>query len=281
MTRGNGVVGDDVTANARTIRRCPWSSRGLPARIEVRGEVYMARSVFAEVNRKRREAGEPEFANPRNATAGSIRLLDPRQTARRGLRLWCYQVAEVEGWSLDDPLRGAGADRRARLAGDPRLGALQRARRGEASPRRLGLDPREPRLRHRRRGGQGGRRRGAGGARRDRPGGALGGGLQVPAGGAHHPGAGHRRPGRPDRGADPGRGARAGGGGGLDREPGHAAQLRRARAPRRPRRRHGVGRQGGRGHPEGGRGGERRAPRGGVGVPAAGAVPGLRDGGRA
>ncbi len=93
LTRGNGVIGDDVTANVRTIRQVPLIISDAPALLEVRGEVYMPRSVFAELNRIRREAGEPEFANPRNATAGAIRLLDPRQAASRRLALWCYQVA--------------------------------------------------------------------------------------------------------------------------------------------------------------------------------------------
>ena len=95
VTRGDGTVGDDVTANARTIRRLPLELDGVPSALEVRGEVYMARSVFAELNRARRDRGEVEFANPRNATAGSIRLLDSRETARRRLGLWCYQVARA------------------------------------------------------------------------------------------------------------------------------------------------------------------------------------------
>jgi len=101
VTRGNGRVGDDVTANARTIRSIPLAIDASIPLIEVRGEVYMPRSVFAELNRRRRAAGEPEFANPRNATAGSIRLLDPRETARRRLSVWCYQVARIEERTLE------------------------------------------------------------------------------------------------------------------------------------------------------------------------------------
>jgi DNA ligase (NAD+) len=100
VTRGNGVVGDDVTANARTIRGLPLEVAGAPSRLEVRGEVYMARSVFEALNSSRRESGDPEFANPRNATAGAIRLLDSREAARRRLSLWCYQVAEAPEWQL-------------------------------------------------------------------------------------------------------------------------------------------------------------------------------------
>ncbi len=96
-TRGNGFVGDDVTDNVRTIRELPLVIEGAPAALEVRGEVYMARSSFDELNAERRAAGQPAFANPRNATAGSVRLLDSRQAARRRLSLWCYQLASASG----------------------------------------------------------------------------------------------------------------------------------------------------------------------------------------
>ncbi len=99
-TRGNGLVGDDVTSNVKTIRKIPLVLDGAPPRFEVRGEVYMPRSVFAELNRRRRAEGEPEFANPRNATAGSIRLLDSREAARRKLSAWCYQIVRAEGLEL-------------------------------------------------------------------------------------------------------------------------------------------------------------------------------------
>ena len=114
VTRGDGLVGDDVTANVRTIRRLPLEAEGVPPLLEVRGEVFMPRSVFESLNRRRREAGEPEFANPRNATAGAIRLLDSRETARRRLSVWCYQVVRADGWDLAghvtslERLRGLG-----------------------------------------------------------------------------------------------------------------------------------------------------------------------------
>jgi DNA ligase (NAD+) len=97
VTRGDGTVGDEVTANARTIRRLPLELEGLPPQVEIRGEVYLPRSVFAELNTERRSAGEREFANPRNAAAGSIRLLDSRAASRRRLSLWCYQVVGIAG----------------------------------------------------------------------------------------------------------------------------------------------------------------------------------------
>ncbi len=98
VTRGNGRVGDDVTANARTIRLLPTRLKGAPALAEVRGEVFMPREAFRAVNRARREEGEEEFANPRNAAAGSLRLLDPRLCARRRLAFVAYQLARCEGW---------------------------------------------------------------------------------------------------------------------------------------------------------------------------------------
>ncbi len=101
VTRGDGLVGDDVTANARTIRQLPLVVEGLPPVVEIRGEVYLARSVFDELNRERRDAGEREFANPRNAAAGAIRLLDPRQASRRRLGVWCYQLARADGHEED------------------------------------------------------------------------------------------------------------------------------------------------------------------------------------
>jgi DNA ligase (NAD+) len=101
VTRGDGTVGDDVTANARTIRQLPLEVEGPPPLIEIRGEVYLARSILEELNNERRKEGEHEFANPRNAAAGAIRLLDPRKASRRRLGLWCYQVARAEGREED------------------------------------------------------------------------------------------------------------------------------------------------------------------------------------
>jgi DNA ligase (NAD+) len=92
-TRGNGVHGEDVTPNVRTIRAIPLSLRnGPPGRIEVRGEVYLPRASFDRVNREREESGDPLFANPRNAAAGAMRNLDPSLVARRGLSAFVYQL---------------------------------------------------------------------------------------------------------------------------------------------------------------------------------------------
>ncbi len=101
-TRGDGFTGEDVTANIRTIRAIPLklamngnsSAIGL---IDVRGEIFMNRADFDELNRSRDEAGLPAFANPRNAAAGSVRQLDPRVTARRPLRFAAHGVGRFEG----------------------------------------------------------------------------------------------------------------------------------------------------------------------------------------
>ena len=97
-TRGDGEVGDDVTANIRTIKSIPLSllnGDDVPRVLEVRGEVYMPTRSFVELNRMRAEAGEPAFANPRNAAAGSLKLLDARVTATRNLAFFAYAVGEV------------------------------------------------------------------------------------------------------------------------------------------------------------------------------------------
>lgn len=93
-TRGNGVEGEDVTGNLRTVLDIPLRLRGKgwPERMEVRGEVYLSTSQFERVNAERQRAGEPLFANPRNAAAGALRQLDARITRKRGLRLFCFHV---------------------------------------------------------------------------------------------------------------------------------------------------------------------------------------------
>jgi DNA ligase (NAD+) len=92
-TRGDGVRGEDVTPNVRTIRAIPLSLRDAPAgRIEIRGEVYLPRRSFARINEEREREGEPLFQNPRNAAAGTMRNLDPSLVAKRKLGAFTYQV---------------------------------------------------------------------------------------------------------------------------------------------------------------------------------------------
>ncbi|HXF96750.1 MAG TPA: NAD-dependent DNA ligase LigA [Gemmatimonadales bacterium] len=101
-TRGNGIVGEDVTANLRTVLDLPLRLQGAgwPRQMEVRGEVYLSKSRFARLNAEREKAGEPLFANPRNAAAGSLRQLDPRITRSRGLRIFCFHV-EAAGLAIE------------------------------------------------------------------------------------------------------------------------------------------------------------------------------------
>ncbi|MGH9073061.1 MAG: NAD-dependent DNA ligase LigA [Acidimicrobiales bacterium] len=102
-TRGNGEVGEDVTANIRTVSAIPATldpgpgDGPVPAVLEVRGELYMPLSAFAELNRRQAEAGLRTFANPRNSAAGSLRQKDAAVTATRELSFWAYQLGEVEG----------------------------------------------------------------------------------------------------------------------------------------------------------------------------------------
>ena len=97
-TRGDGEVGDDVTANVRTIKAVPLAlldGGGIQGILEVRGEVYMPTKSFIELNKQRSKTGEPVFANPRNAAAGSLKLLDARITAARNLSFFAYAAGEV------------------------------------------------------------------------------------------------------------------------------------------------------------------------------------------
>ena len=102
-TRGDGARGEDVTANVRKIRSVPHALHGkTPEVLEVRGEVFMPLKGFERMNRLARESGEKVFVNPRNAAAGSLRVLDPSITAKRPLQLYFYSLGTVEGGSVPD-----------------------------------------------------------------------------------------------------------------------------------------------------------------------------------
>jgi len=117
-TRGNGLVGEDVSLNLRTVKsvplRIPLGNGSPPARIEVRGEIYMPLDRFHDFNRRQLESGGRAFSNPRNAAAGSLRQLDPRITAQRPLSLFVYGIGYIDGqrletqWETLDYLRELG-----------------------------------------------------------------------------------------------------------------------------------------------------------------------------
>lgn len=111
-TRGDGRVGEDVTANVATIPEIPHElGEGAPEVLEVRGEVYLPVPVFERLNEARDAAGQPRYANPRNTAAGSLRQKDATITRSRHLNFWCYQLGELVG-AERPPGRGG-----ARLAG--------------------------------------------------------------------------------------------------------------------------------------------------------------------
>lgn len=102
-TRGDGVVGDEITANVRTIKRVPLIlPAGAPKVVEVRGEVFMPNTAFARLNEERDQEGLPAFANPRNATAGTLKLLDSRQVAARPLAFLAHGIGAYEGDEIKD-----------------------------------------------------------------------------------------------------------------------------------------------------------------------------------
>ena len=96
-TRGDGNVGEDVTENLKTIRSIPMTIENAPSRLIVRGEVYMPKKSFEKLNQKQEEEGKPLFANPRNAAAGSLRQLDPKIAAKRGLDILIFNIQLAEG----------------------------------------------------------------------------------------------------------------------------------------------------------------------------------------
>jgi DNA ligase (NAD+) len=108
-TRGDGTTGDDITVNLKTIRSIPGrlhagqAGQASPALLEVRGEVYLTKAGFEKLNAERKAAGEEQFANPRNAAAGSLKQLDPRIVAKRPLDIVVYGLGRVEGAPQQPP----------------------------------------------------------------------------------------------------------------------------------------------------------------------------------
>jgi DNA ligase (NAD+) len=149
-TRGDGRVGEDVTANLRTVRSIPVALRGrlaAAAELEVRGEVYMPRVEFERLNRTLEESGESAFANPRNAAAGAVRQKDPRVTAQRPLDIFVYHLSQAEQLGLASHWEAIRALREAGFKTNPRTeraGTLEAVidycRRLEADRDRLGYD---------------------------------------------------------------------------------------------------------------------------------------------
>ncbi len=102
-TRGDGYRGEDITQNLKTIKSIPLTvPKGAPRKFEVRGEVYLSKAGFERLNRERAEEGQPLFANPRNAAAGSVRQLDPRVTAKRPLDIYIYGLGYTEGEGIGE-----------------------------------------------------------------------------------------------------------------------------------------------------------------------------------
>lgn len=106
-TRGDGYSGEDITSNIKTIKSIPLqllppiNHGNLPEHIEIRGEVYMEKKAFLELNKEREKRGEPPFANPRNAAAGTVRQLDPKITASRPLLFFSYGIGTVSEWNAE------------------------------------------------------------------------------------------------------------------------------------------------------------------------------------
>ncbi len=126
LTRGNGRVGDDITHNVRAILGVPLRLLGddPPPVLEVRGEIYMANSDLVLLNERQRSKGEPPFANTRNVTAGSVRMLDPRICAERRLRMFCHGVGYCEGLRATNHMEFLRELRQYGLPSTPRVECL-------------------------------------------------------------------------------------------------------------------------------------------------------------
>lgn len=105
-TRGNGIIGEDITENVKTIRSVPLKLKDTIPFLEVRGEVFMPDNAFMRLNESLEDAGQPLFANPRNAAAGSLRQLDSKIAAKRGLDIFVFNIQQIEGVRINSHIEG-------------------------------------------------------------------------------------------------------------------------------------------------------------------------------
>ena len=256
-TRGNGAVGEEVTANLSTVRSIPDRlDDDPPPVLEPRGEVYMTLEDFEKLNRRQEEEGKPHFANPRNAAAGAIRQLDSRITARRPLKIYLYGIGEGgEGFeshsAMLDALKDYGLRANPHKLHDSIESVVEEC---QAGGQRARVAP----LPDRRRRREGGFPRAATrpGLRGQGP--ALGHRVQVRAARGTHEAARYSRQGRQDRGANAAGRARAGQRGRGRDLPRHPAQRGLRQGEGHPRRRHGHRRAGGGRDPPGRQGRRQR-----------------------
>jgi NAD-dependent DNA ligase len=208
-TRGDGRIGEDITANVRTVRTVPQRllAMGPPEVLEVRGEIYLPVRAFEELNDQLTRTEQRPFANPRNAAAGSLRQKDPKVSASRPLALWVHSFGYAEGVRFDSHSGFLAWCRDAALP-VPRTSSSSHSRRAPTSS--TGGASAQRRLGDRRRRREGRPDRLSAGARCDQPRAAVGDRVQVPARGAHDPAQGDRRAHRTHGQGDAVRGARSG-----------------------------------------------------------------------
>ena len=254
-TRGDGLRGEEITTNLRTIRSLPLVLNGShDAAFEVRGEVYLSQGEFERLNRERAASGEQLYMNPRNTAAGSLRQLGSEEDRKPQSRPLRVPARLDRGYRrVREPVGGAGAAARGRVPGKPARAPPGERRGGGGVLPRMGAPARRAGLRDRRRGDQGRRLRAPARTGRRRARAALGDSVEVPGGAggdaaAEDPGIGGSY-GR----ADAVRGPRTGERGRSQRAHGNAAQRRSRRGARHPGRRRRDHPAGWRCHPAGGR----------------------------